>query len=195
MRKVYTMRRLDHKPAPYASEYLLPSIKLNWLRHWFTLWSAGYRQLQLLHIRCISASAETITWGVDLSLDELWPLLVCLRIARYLYRYNLGVMVYLASSLADFATIVQTEVQQRAQVKSSDFSNDFSAIANTAGIYADARYALGQVSPALYTLPGDGLAQGIISLGYCALFALHYHPRCVSSHIWYSGLQWLDLRF
>ena len=79
--------------------------------------------------------------------------------------------------------MVQTEVQQRAQVRSSDFATDFSALANTAGIYADARYALGQVSPALYTLPGDGLAQGVIKLGYCALFSLHYHPRCVNNCI------------
>lgn len=48
---------------------------------------------------------------------------------------------------------------------------------NTA--YGTVRFLLGQNSPALATLTNGGLAQGLITLEPCALWAPHIHPRCV----------------
>ena len=75
---------------------------------------------------------------------------------------------------------LQVQAQLRASVDPQLFLSSYADVSASFAQGGTAKYVQGINNAALFTLPGNGIASGVVTLDSCALWAPHYHPRSLS---------------
>ena len=73
--------------------------------------------------------------------------------------------------------LLQTQAQLRAGVDPSLFLTSYADVSASFSTGGTAKYVQGTNNAALFTLAGNGIASGVVTLDACSLFAPHSHAR------------------
>ena len=74
-------------------------------------------------------------------------------------------------------SLLQTQAQLRAGVDPSMFLTSYADVSASFSTGGTAKYVQGTNNAALFTLAGNGIASGVVTLGSCSLFSPHSHAR------------------